>query len=154
VTAPTGQYIASKLVNIGTHRWSFMPGLGVSKAVGRWTLETSGGVTFFSDNDEFYGDNVRRQDPLFSVQAHALYNFNPKMWASLDGTYYTGGRTSLNGNLNNNLVRDSRWGGTFAYSLTVHNSIKLYFSSGLADRTGTDFRVFGIAWQHRWGAGL
>jgi len=60
----------------------------------------------------------------------------------------------LNGNLNDNLLRDSRWGGTFAYSLTLHNSIKLYFSSGLADRTGTDFRVYGIAWQHRWGAGL
>jgi hypothetical protein len=154
VTAPTGQYIASKLVNIGTHRWSFMPALGVSKAVGRWTLESSAGVTFFSDNEQFYGDNVRHQDLLFSVQAHAIYNFTPKMWASLDGTYYTGGRTSVNGNLNNNLLRDSRWGGTFAYSLTLRNSIKLYFSSGLADRTGTDFKVFGIAWQHRWGAGL
>jgi hypothetical protein len=154
VTAPTGQYIASKLVNIGTHRWSFMPALGASKAVGRWNFETSAGVTFFTDNDEFYGDNVRHQDPLFSVQGHAIYNFNRKMWAALDGTYYTGGRTSLNGNLNDNLLRDSRWGGTFTYSLTLHNSIKLYFSSGLVDRSGTDFRVYGIAWQHRWGAGL
>jgi hypothetical protein len=131
-----------------------MPALGVSKAIGRWTIETSAGVTFFTDNEEFFGDNVRRQDPLFSVQAHAIYNFNRKMWAALDGTYYSGGRTSLNGNPNDNLVRDSRWGGTFAYSLTMHNSIKLYFSSGLAERTGTDFRIFGIAWQHRWGAGL
>jgi hypothetical protein len=38
--------------------------------------------------------------------------------------------------------------------LTPHNSIKLYFSSGVVARTGEEFRVYGIAWQHRWGAGL
>jgi len=154
VTAPSGQYIASKLVNIGTNRWSFEPGLGVSKAVRQWTLELDSGVTFFTDNDEFFGNNVRRQDPLFSVQGHAIYNFNRKLWAALDATYYTGGRTSVNGNLNSDLLRNSRWGVTFADSITRHNSIKLYYNSGLAERSGTDFKVYGIAWQYRWGAGL
>jgi hypothetical protein len=155
VTAPSGQYIASKLVNIGTNRWSFMPGFGVSKAVKQWTLEGAAGVTFFTDNDEFFGDNTRKQDPLFSVQGHVIYNFTRKLWAALDGTYYTGGRTSLNGGaLDNDLQRNSRWGGTLAYSVTRHNSMKFYFSSGLQERSGTDFRVFGIAWQYRYGAGL
>jgi hypothetical protein len=154
VTAPSGQYIASKLVNIGTNRWSFMPGVGASKAVDRWTFEASSGVTFFTGNNEFFGSNTRRQDPLFSVQGHVIYNFNPKLWAALDGTYYTGGRSSLNGSLDNDLQRNSRWGGTFAYALARHNSVKLYTSSGLAARTGTNFRVIGIAWQYRWGAGL
>jgi outer membrane putative beta-barrel porin/alpha-amylase len=154
VTTPSGQYIQSKLVNIGTNRWSFTPGLGASKAVGRWTFEAASGVTFFSDNDEFFGNNKRHQEPLFSVQGHAIYNFNRRLWAALDGTYYTGGRTSLNGRSDNDLQRNSRWGGTFAYALARHNSIKLYTSSGVAARTGTNFRVVGIAWQYRWGAGL
>jgi hypothetical protein len=152
VTAPSGQYIPSKLVNIGSNRWSFMPGLGVSKGVGRWVFEASTAVSFFTDNSEFFGDHVRSQEPLYSIQGHAIYNFSSKVWAALDGTYYAGGRTSLNGNLDNDLQRNSRWGGTFAYSVTVHNSIKLYFSSGLAARAGTDFNIVGIAWQHRWGA--
>jgi len=155
VVAPSGQYIASKLVNIGTNRWSFKPSLGVSQAVKRWTFEAEGGVTVFTDNDAFLGDNTRSQDLLFSVQAHAIYNFSRKLWAALDGTYYTGGRTSLNGGaLDNDLERNSRWGSTVAYSLTRHNSVKGYFSSGLTARSGAEFRIYGIAWQYRFGAGL
>jgi hypothetical protein len=154
VTAPSGQYIQSKLVNIGTNRWSVKPALGVSKAVAPWTFEAEAGVTFFTDNDEYFGNNTRRQDPLYSIQGHAIYNFNRKMWGSLDGTYYTGGRTSVNDKLDNDLQSNSRWGGTYAYALARKNSIKLYFSSGVTARTGSEFRIYGIGWQYRWGAGL
>jgi hypothetical protein len=154
VTAPSGQYIPSKLVNIGTNRWSAKPEIGISKAVSRWTLEGAAGVTFFTDNDEYFGANTRHQDALFSLQGHVIYNFTRKMWAALDSTYYSGGRTSLNGSLDNDLQTNSRWGGTYAYSLARQNSIKLYFSSGLTARTGSEFRIYGIGWQYRWGAGL
>jgi hypothetical protein len=154
VTAPTGQYYSSKLVNIGTNRWSAKPELGLSKALGPWTFEGGAGVTFFTDNDDFFGGHMRHQDALESVQGHVIYNFTHKMWAALDATYYTGGRTSLNGGLDNDLQSNSRWGGTWAYSLARQNSIKLYFSSGLTARTGSEFRIYGIAWQYRWGAGL
>lgn len=154
VTVPTGQYDPSRLINIGTNRWSFKPELGVSKALGAWTLEAAAGVTFYTDNDAFAGNGVRRQDPLYSVQGHAIYNFNPKLWAALDSTYYTGGRTTVNGVIGDDLQRNSRWGGTLAYSIDRLNSLKLYYSSGLAARTGTDFQIVGLAWQHRWGVGL
>ena len=154
VTAPTGQYDPHRLINIGTNRWSFRPEVGVSKAVGPWTLEAAAGVTFFTDNDEFLGANVRRQDPLYSLQGHAIYNFSPGLWAALDATYYTGGRTSVNGALNDDLQENSRWGATVARTLDKHNSIKLYFTSGVSARTGTNFNAVGIAWQYRWGAGL
>jgi hypothetical protein len=117
-------------------------------------LEAAAGVTFFTDNDEFLGANVRRQDPLYSVQGHAIYNFSPILWAALDATYYTGGRTSVNGALNDDLQENSRWGATLARTLDKHNSIKVYFNSGVSARTGTNFNTVGIAWQYRWGAGL
>jgi hypothetical protein len=154
MTAPSGQYFPSKLVNIGTNRWSFKPEFGVSKRLNSWTLEGATGVTLFTDNNEYFGNNSRHQSPLLSVQGHAIFNFTSRMWAALDATYYTGGRTSLNGRLDADLQNNSRWGGTYAYSLTRHNSIKLYFSSGLTARTGTEFQIYGIGWQHRWGAGL
>ena len=154
VTAPTGQYDPSKLVNIGTNRWSFKPEVGVSKALGPWTLEAAAGVTFFTDNDQFFGNGVRQQDPLYSVQGHAIYNLNPRLWVALDGTYYTGGRTTLNGKVDNDLLSNTRWGTTLAYSIDRQNSLKGYYSSGVAARTGTDFQIVGLAWQYRWGAGL
>jgi len=39
VFAPFGQYDDTKLVNIGTNRWTIKPELGISKALGSWTLE-------------------------------------------------------------------------------------------------------------------
>ena len=154
VTAPTGQYDPGRLVNIGTNRWSFRPEVGISKALGRWTLEAAVGVTFFTDNDEFLGTNVRRQDPLYGVQGHLLYNFSPSLWAGLNATYYTGGRSSVNGALSDDLQENSRWGATLAQTLNKNNSIKVYYSSGVTARTGTNFDAVGIAWQYRWGAGL
>ena len=154
VTAPTGHYDPTKLVNIGTNRWSFKPEAGVSKVLGAWTLEGAFGVTFFTDNDQFLGSNVRQQDPLYALQGHAIYNFNPGLWGALDATYYAGGRTSVNGSANDDRKQNSRWGATLAQSLNSRNSIKLYFSTGASARTGTDFKTAGIAWQYRWGAGL
>jgi len=155
VTGPTGQYDGTKLVNIGTNRWTFKPELGVSKALGRWILEGDAAVTFYTDNDQFFpGNNVRQQDPLYALQAHVIYTFNPKLWGALDGTYYFGGRTSVNGNVNEDLQSNTRWGATLAQAFDIHNSIKLYFSSGVVARTGTNFTTVGVAWQYRWGAGL
>jgi hypothetical protein len=154
VTAPTGQYDYTKLINVGTNRWSFKPELGISKALGQWILEGAAGVTFYTDNDQFFGNNVRQQDPLYSVQGHVSYSFSPSLWGALDATHYTGGRTTVNGALNNDLQQNWRWGGVLAQGLDIHNSVKLYFSSGLVARTGTAFTTVGVGWQYRWGAGL
>jgi hypothetical protein len=64
------------------------------------------------------------------VPCPVICNFNSKLWAALDGTYCTGERTSLNGSLDDDLQRNSRWGVKFAYALARHNSIKLYSNSG------------------------
>jgi hypothetical protein len=154
VTAPWGQYDGSKLVNIGTNRWSFKPEVGVSQALGPWILEGAFGVTFFSDNDDFVGGHTRKQDPLYAAQAHVIYYFDPGLWAALDATYYAGGRTSVDGALNDDLQQNSRWGGTLGKSLDRRNSLKAYFSSGVSARTGTKFNTAGVAWQYLWGAGL
>jgi outer membrane putative beta-barrel porin/alpha-amylase len=154
ITAPWGQYDGSKLVNIGMNRWSFRPEVGVSQALGAWILEGSLGVTFFTANDDFFGGHTRKQDPVYAVQAHAIYYFNPGLWAALDATYYAGGRTSVDGVLNNDLQQNSRWGATLGKSMDRRNSLKVYFNSGAIARTGTNFQTAGVAWQHLWGAGL
>jgi hypothetical protein len=154
VSVPAGQYDDTKLVNIGTHRWFFKPELGVSKALGPWTLEFKAAVTLFTDNDDFFNGNKRSQDPLYSFQGHAIYNFNSGIWGSLDATYFTGGRTTVNGTLNNDLQQNWRLGGTLAFPVDARNSVKLYLSSGVAARTANSFDLIGIAWQYRWGGGL
>ena len=154
VSAPAGQYDASRLVNLGTNRWSFKPELGVSQALGRWTLEGTAAVTLYTDNEDFYQHQTRSQDPLYSLQAHVIYSFRSGVWGSLDGTYFAGGRTTLDDTLNNDLQQNWRVGATLAFPIDVRNSIKLYGSSGVSARTGNSFDLLGIAWQYRWGGGL
>jgi hypothetical protein len=154
VSAPWSQYDASRLVNIGTNRWTFKPEVGISKATGPWTLELSAAATLFTVNDDFFGGNRREQDPIYSTQAHVIHAFAGGSWLSIDGTYFAGGRTTFNGVLKADLQQNWRAGATFAMPIDRQNSIKLYLSSGLADRTGNSFDLVGIAWQHRWGGGL
>ena len=154
VSAPLGQYDNDRLVNIGTNRWYFKNELGISKAIGQWTLEGSAAATFFTDNDDFFGGRTRSQDPLYSFQGHAIYSFPKGIWASLDATYFTGGRTTLDEIANRDLQQNWRVGGTFAFPVDRRNSVKLYASSGVSSRTGNDYDLLGIAWQYRWGSGL
>ena len=154
IIAPTGQYDDSKLINIGTHRWSFKPEVGMSKALGAWTVEASAGATFFTANNDFLGRNSRKQNPLYSIQGHAIYNVGPTLWIAADATYYTGGDTSVNGVRDNDRQSNSRWGATLAKTIDARDSVKLYFSSGATARSGSNFNHVGVAWQHRWGAGL
>lgn len=154
VFAPLGQYDDTRVVNIGTNRWAFKPQIGISKTIEQWTLELTAAVTWFTDNRDFYGGNTRSQDPLYSFQGHAIYNFPHGIWGSLDATYFVGGRSTLNGVLSNDLQQNWRGGGTLAFPVDLYNSIKLYASSGVSARTGNNFDLYGIAWQYRWGGGL
>jgi hypothetical protein len=153
-TMPLGQYDSNKLVNIGTNRWSFKPEMGISQALGRWTLEAAAGATFYTKNDDFFGGKTREQDPIYSLQGHLIYNFPRGIWGALNATYYTGGRTSIDGVKGDDLQRNWRLGATLAFPVTLHQSVKLYASTGVYTRVGGDFDLLGIAWQYRWGGGF
>lgn len=154
VTPPLGQYDATRVVNLGTNRWTLKPEVGASKALGRWVLELQGAVTFFTDNTNFYGGHRRAQDPLYQLQQHVIYDFSRGIWASVDATFYAGGRSSIDGTLKDDLQQNWRVGATLALPLTRYNSLKLYASEGVSARTGNNFKLVGIAVQHRWGGGL
>lgn len=154
ISAPLGQYDPGRLVNIGTNRWSFKPELGISQALGPWTLEASAAASFFTDNDEFFGGQTRSQDPVYSLRGHAIYSFRSGMWASADATWFAGGRSMIGGVRGNDLQQNWRLGATLALPVNLRNSVKVYASSGVSARTGNDFDLLGLAWQHRWGGGL
>jgi hypothetical protein len=154
VGVPLGQYDDDKLLNVGANRWSFKPELGVSKTWHRWTLEVATGVSFYTDNDEFLGTMTREQEPLIAAQAHVIYSFGSGIWAGLDGTFYAGGRTTLNGTINDDRQESSRVGLTVAMPATSRQSLKLYASTGATARIGGDFKTVGILWQYRWGGGI
>jgi hypothetical protein len=154
VSVPTGQYDDTRLVNIGTNRWFVKPSVGISKSVGPWTLEATAAAAFFTDNTDFMGGNTRSQDPLYSLQFHVIHSFESGIWASLDGTFFTGGSTAIDGVDSNDLQRNWRVGATLAIPVDARNSVKLYASDGVSARTGNSYSLLGIAWQYKWGGGI
>ena len=154
VWPPLGQYDESRLINIGTHRWSVKPEIGLSKALGPWVLELIGAAQFYEDNDEFLTDRTREQDPIYSVQGGGIRIFSSGAWLALFATYFTGGRTTVDGTRGRDLQENSRVGLTFSVPVTRKSSVKLYASTGVSTRAGSDFDAVGLAWQYRWGGGL
>ena len=110
-------------------------------------------MTFYTTNHDFFGGRTLSRDPLFALQGHAIYHTRLGLWAALDATYYTGGRTTLDGKTSEP-QESVRVGATIAIPVDRHNSIKLYGSVGALARTGGSFDTAGIAWQFRWGGGL
>ena len=153
VSAPLGQYDDTKLLNLGNNRWSFRPELGISKAWGPWTVEIVPSVTVFTDNPEFFNGKTFAQAPLYMVRGHVIHNFASGAWISLDGLYFTGLRTTVDGVKGDNEQAQVRAGMTLALPIDRQNSVKFHASTGLYTRTGSEFSIFGVAWQYRWGGG-
>jgi hypothetical protein len=153
VSAPLGQYDDTKLLNLGNNRWSFRPELGISKAWGPWTLEIAPSVTLFTVNPDFFNGEKFEQAPLYLVRTNLIYNFDSGAWISLDGIYFRGARTTVNGDKGDNELENARTGLTLALPIDRQNSVKLNAGMGIYSRTGSRVSNIGIAWQYRWGAG-
>jgi hypothetical protein len=148
VTAPTGQYDSSKLINLGTNRWGFKPEVGVAVPKGRWDIDAYLGVWLFTDNDDFFpGGRLRSQDNVVSLQAHASYTFRPRFWAAVDATWYQGGGASVDDGEPVGTMNNSRLGATVSFPMGRQQSLKFAYSSGVAVRTGTNFRTLSVGWQ-------
>ena len=153
VIAPLGQYSPDRLINLGSNRWSFKPRIGVSRSAGRWALEAYGAAWFFTDNPDFAGTRVE-QDPIYSVEAHALYTFRPGLWAAVSGGYGMGGQSTVNGDPRDDRRSDTRFGAQLAIPLARRHALKLIYVTSTSTRIGTDFDTASLVYQFRWGAGL
>ena len=152
VTAPLGQYDPTRLINIGTNRWSFKPELGVSKGLGRLTVEFLGAAAFFTPNNDF----LRREHavagaPLLGATQRHLHLQVGHLGRRRRALLYGGGATTVNGGEPSEPQENSRVGAVLVFPAGKKNSFKAYWSSGVSTRTGTDFDTFVVSWVHLWG---
>jgi len=161
VVAPTGQYDPTKLINWGSNRWAFKPELGLSRRWGQCVLDTYGAVWLFSTNPDFFsrnqfspGTNTQSQSPIAAFEGHLSYDFKKgglRSWISLDGNFWYGGRTSLNGIENRaSLQANSRVGATASVPVSKHQSVKFSYSYGAIVRYGGSFQNVSVGWQYSW----
>ncbi|MGA8044077.1 MAG: transporter [Terracidiphilus sp.] len=158
VVAPTGQYDPTKLVNFGTNRWSFKPEVGFSRRKGHWIMDAYFGTWLYTKNPKFFSENqyvsgvqAMTQAPVGAFEGHVSYDVKSRLWASFDGNYWFGGKTSLNGVENPATEqRSSRLGATASIPINAHQSIKVSYSNGAYVRYGGNFQNLTVAWQYSW----
>jgi hypothetical protein len=154
VLAPTGQYSPNRLVNWGTNRWACKPEFGYSRRWSNWVLDSYGGVWFYTMNSADFAlprPAPKSQDPIGSFEGHLSRDFGRGTWISLDGNFWWGGVTTVNG-IPNPATRQtsSRLGATAAFRISMHQSIKVSYSGGTYVRYGGNFQNVSFAWQYSW----
>lgn len=152
VTAPTGQYDPNLLINIGQNRWAIKPELGISHFVGRWDFEVALGAWLYTTNSNFYGGQIRKQDPLGSVQTHIVRLLPHRMWVAFDGTFYTGGRSYVGDTIKADYQANTRFGGTWGMALGSRHAIRVAYFTGATTRVGQDIQSLSVAYQIFWQA--
>ena len=154
----TGQYDPTKLINFGSNRWALKPEIGYSRRWGHWIVDAYAGAWFFTTNPEFFsrnqyspGINTQSESPIGSFEGHLSYDFKPRLWVSLDGNFWFGGVTSMNGVSNPGTEqRNSRVGLTASIPVSKHQSLKLSYSDGAYIQYGGSYRNVSVAWQYSW----
>jgi hypothetical protein len=148
---PISQYSGTKLINIGTNRWSLKPEVGVSIPRGRWDLDAyAGGWIYFDNPDSYPGGVVRSQDPILTVQGHVSYTIRRGFWLAGDGTWYHGGSARSAGATPSTSLNNARVGVTVSLPVQTRYTVKVAYTAGIVQRTGTNFRTISVGWQTVW----
>jgi hypothetical protein len=152
VVLPFGDYNDQKLINLGNNRFTVRPQLGVLHQHNKWQFELTGSVFLHQDNDEFWGGNELKQDPLLFTQGHIIYSFKSGWWASASVGYAYGGESHINGVPKSDDRRTLYTALSLGVPINAHQSLKFsYFTSDTHISVGSNFDALIAAWSINWG---
>jgi hypothetical protein len=139
VRFPLGEYFEDKLLNLGENRFVFQPELGVVHGWGNWSAELTGSVLFFTDNDEFFGDQLREQEPYYTLQTQFVYSFRLGFWVAASAGYGMGAQSKIDGVLKDDEKENIAWALSLGFPLAKNLAGKIaYIGSETLVSTGAD----------------
>jgi hypothetical protein len=153
IVAPIGAYNPDRIANLGTNRWSVKPEVGYIRRIRPgWATELALGAWFYGDNSDFQG-RTRKQDPLVAAEFHLVRpvrRTRPDFYVSVDLNFFSGGRTSIDGEESNDLQRNSRIGLTVVVPFSKVHLMKIATSTSLVTEKGGDYSSLILAYQRVW----
>lgn len=150
IIAPTGDYNADELINIGSNRWAFKTQWGFAKIFDKWVIESYVGLWLFTNNTNFLNGKELSQKPLYTFKMHFIRELPKKMWLALNMGYGVGGKTELNGIPRDTEISTSRLGLIYALPIAKGHTLKFAYISGIRFNKGPDFDAISISYQYRW----
>jgi len=150
VTLPFGEYNNEKLLNLGENRFVLRPQLGVVHTRGHWSYELTGSVFLYDDNDKFFRDSKREQEPLYALQTHLVYIAPQHWWVSLGAAHARGGESTINGVKKDDERRDLLYGVSAGLPIGSRSSVKLaYVGHRSREDVGKDTDSVALAYSIR-----
>jgi len=153
VIVPTGDYDNDKAINLGANRWSFIPELGMSTPLGKWSLEAAVGAWLFMDNDDYVGGQRFEQDPLLVGKLHFIRAVRPGFWWSVAAGYGYGARSTIDGVPRATTQSNWRVFAMVSYPIKLRQGLSLSIGSGGNSGAGSDFDAVTVGYQFGWGGG-
>jgi len=156
LAVPIGEYDSSKVLNIGQHRWYGRLGLPIVWQIGAWvpgrrtTLELVPAVWLLGKNDDYVGQTLET-DPIFGLDAHLTRDLSERLWGAIDGVWYVGGRSSVNG-VPGEKLNNVGLGLTLGYTINDNIGLTFGYKSTINDRAPEKLRmdVFMVSLVFGW----
>jgi hypothetical protein len=156
ITAPTGLYDANKILNLGSHRWSFKPEIAVSHPFGpnhNWEIDGYANAYFFTENTTYHGREILRQEPLTGLEGHLSYSFTDSVWASVDARYAFRGDSLVDGADQHNSQQYITVGSEVRVSLSPQHSLLFSFAKAVLYQNAPASTAFATKYIYTWGKG-
>jgi hypothetical protein len=157
ITAPTGLYDSSRILNLGSSRWSFNPEFAVSYPFGpqqKWALDAYANAAFYTDNISYRGRQILSQEPIPGFEGHISYSFLDSLVASLDSRYAFRGETNVDHVNQNNPQKNFILGSEVIVSLNERNSLSFIVAKALVHENGPTITGFSVKYDYVWGKGF
>lgn len=150
VVLPTGIYDNTKLINIGSNRFTFKGTLGASQKWDKWIVELYSALWVFGANSDFFNGRRLTQRPLGSVKIHVIRTLPKGNWVTVDGGYAFGGRSAINGDLQSNRFSSFRFGITLAFPIQQQHTVRVSGTIGRRLESGPNFESIAALYQYGW----
>ena len=142
---PIGEYDSSKPLNLGQNRWYGRFGVPIIWQLGPWvpgqrtTLEFLPSLWLFGNNNNYVGQTMKT-DPSFQLDGHLTRDLTEHLWGSIDGTWYYGGKSTING-VGGDKLNNLGLGLTLGYGITDNLNLTCSYKSTVNDTGTNDLRM-------------
>jgi hypothetical protein len=142
---PIGEYDNKRPLNIGLNRWYGRFGVPIIVQIGPWvpgrrtTLEFLPALWLLGNNNDYVGQTLKT-DPMFQLDAHLTRDLTESLWGSLDGAWYNGGKTTING-VPGEKLNNLGAGLTLGYGINENLNLTCSYKSTLNDTGTHDLRM-------------
>ncbi|GGZ78700.1 transporter [Algibacter mikhailovii] len=148
----SGSYDASKLLNLGTNRFTIEFGTPMSFPLSKnskrpiW-IESYPYIQLYTKNTDpsiIVQGNEAIQYPLFGIENHLTHNLTKKFWAGIDLRYAIGGESEIDGQAQDNKINVLGGGLSAGYQILPFLGATSSYGIVLAGDNGLDGNMFRL----------